>query len=560
MPFSFGISSKLMLMVGIAIAGIVLVAGLGLTTLRSSLLEDRKDKLQQLVMLAKQTLEQDYSASRKAGLTAADAKERSKQLLQSLRFGKDDYFYALDANSVLVAHPNPKLQNKSMYDAVDGNGVLFARRQTDLVRSAGSGFVAFSFPRVGNGEPLPKIAYVAEFKPYDWAIAGGIYVDDIDEIFMAQLKRIAAFIAAVLMFVVMISMLLSRSITKPISKLTVMMRNLAGGDTTSAIPAIKRKDEIGAMARSVHVFKEAMNEASRLRAQQDALQIQSQAERKDLLEKLAAEFEQGVRSSLDVLSRSASTMCGTSEGMSETAKAASCQSGVVASAAEEASTSVQAVASATEELSASIAEIGNQVTRSTRVAGEAVEEAKRTNSTVQGLVIATAKIGDVVQLISDIASQTNLLALNATIEAARAGEAGKGFAVVASEVKSLASQTAKATEEISSHVLEMRGAMRDAEQAIQGIGGTISSMNDIAVAIASAVEEQGAATREIARSVQQISHGTEQVSHNIVGVHDAADQTGKAASHVLVSARELGQHSEILREDVDRFLERVRAA
>lgn len=143
---------------------------------------------------------------------------------------------------------------------------------------------------------------------------------------------------------------------------------------------------------------------------------------------------------------------------------------------------MQSVASATEQLSASIAEIGNQVARSTKVAGGAVEEAQRTNITIQGLVAATSKIGDVVQLITAIASQTNLLALNATIEAARAGEAGRGFAVVASEVKSLAGQTARATEEISTQVNGMRGAMSEAVQAIEGVSGTISSINEIAIA------------------------------------------------------------------------------
>jgi methyl-accepting chemotaxis protein len=107
------------------------------------------------------------------------------------------------------------------------------------------------------------------------------------------------------------------------------------------------------------------------------------------------------------------------------------------------------LATAGEELTSSIAEIDRQVTQSTKIAGQAVEQADKTDVQVQGLVETAQKIGKVISLINDIAAQTNLLALNATIEAARAGEAGKGFAVVASGVKSLANQTAKATEEIS---------------------------------------------------------------------------------------------------------------
>ncbi|MET4447478.1 signal transduction histidine kinase [Bradyrhizobium sp. GM2.2] len=152
----FKISSRLMLMVVLSVLGIASVAGVGLSALKSSLLEDRKDKLQQLVLLAKQVLELDYQGSRAAGLSDAQALERSKQLLQSLRFGKDDYFYALDMDSVLVAHPNPKFQNKSMKDTSDANGVFFSRLQVDLVKSGGSGFVAFSFPRAASATHFPR--------------------------------------------------------------------------------------------------------------------------------------------------------------------------------------------------------------------------------------------------------------------------------------------------------------------------------------------------------------------------------------------------------------------
>ncbi|MCK1268616.1 cache domain-containing protein [Bradyrhizobium sp. 49] len=556
----FKISSRLMLMVVLSVLGIASVAGVGLSALKSSLLEDRKDKLQQLVLLAKQVLELDYQGSRAAGLSDAQALERSKQLLQSLRFGKDDYFYALDMDSVLVAHPNPKFQNKSMKDTSDANGVFFSRLQVDLVKSGGSGFVAFSFPRAGVGDALPKIAYVVGFKPYDWAVAGGIYLDDVDAIFMAEAKRIGLLILIALALVVATSILLSRSITRPIASLTRAMRKLASGDTRSAIPALSRADEVGEMATTVKVFQDAMIETARLRQEQDEMKLMAETEKRGLLGKLADEFAQGVSTSLDALFHSASAMRTTSQGMSETARSASRQSGVVATAAEEASSSVQSVASATEQLSASIAEIGNQVARSTKVAGGAVEEAQRTNITIQGLVAATSKIGDVVQLITAIASQTNLLALNATIEAARAGEAGRGFAVVASEVKSLAGQTARATEEISTQVNGMRGAMSEAVQAIEGVSGTISSINEIAIAIASAVEQQGVATREIARSIQQVAQGTEDVSRNIVGVSEASAQTGVAAADVLAAAGGLNHQSTLLKADVDRFLASVRAA
>jgi methyl-accepting chemotaxis protein len=348
-------------------------------------------------------------------------------------------------------------------------------------------------------------------------------------------------------------------VIRPLNAMTGTMTRLAGGDKAVEIPARDSKDEIGEMAKAVDVFKQNMIRADELAAEQKAEQAKKE-ERQVAIEGFIATFESGVRGSLDTLASAATEMRATSQSMSATAEETSAQATTVAAAAEQASANVQTVATATEELSSSVAEIGRQVTESTKIAGKAVEEAGRTNTTVQGLSAAAQKIGDVVKLISDIASQTNLLALNATIEAARAGEAGKGFAVVASEVKSLANQTAKATEEISAQVAAMQGATGEAVQAIQSIGGTIGTINEIATTIASAVEEQGAATQEIARNVQEAAQGTGQVSSNIVGVNQAAAETGAASSQVLASAEELGKQAETLRADVGTFLANIRAA
>jgi methyl-accepting chemotaxis protein len=553
------ISSKLLIMVALSVIGIVAVAAVGLATLRDNLTEDRKVKLQELVMLARQAVDLDYQASRKAGLSDADTLTRSKALLRSLHFGKDDYFYALGKEGDVAAHPNPKVEGKNLMGTRDPDGVYFTRDAVEMA-ARGGGFVAFKFPRPGADEPSPKISYATEFKPYGWAISGGIYIDDIDAIFWAQLRRIGALAGIALLLVVGMSALLSGSIVKPITGMTVAMRRIADGDTATVIPAQDRHDEVGAMAKSVQVFKDNMIEAVRLRGEQDGLKQQAETERKRFLGQLADDFENGVRTSLTALSGAATEMRTTARGMSATADQTSQQATTVATVAEQASVNVQTVAAATEELSSSVSEIGRQVTQSTRIAGQAVEEANRTNVTVQGLSAAAQKIGDVVNLISDIASQTNLLALNATIEAARAGEAGRGFAVVASEVKSLATQTAKATEDISAQVAAMQGATSEAVQAIENIGGTIGSINEIATAIASAVEQQGAATLEISRNVQQAAEGTGKVSTNIIGVNKAAGETGVAANQVLGSAEQLSSQTTALRAEVDRFVANIRAA
>ena len=348
-------------------------------------------------------------------------------------------------------------------------------------------------------------------------------------------------------------------ITNPIAAITRAMQDLAGGNKTVVIPGTDRGDEVGAMAKTLQVFKDNMLEADQLRTDQEESKQRAEAERRKAMLDLADSFEANVGGVVGSVTSAAEKLQNTAQAMSATAEQTTRQSAAVAAASEETTQNVQTVASATEELSASISEITTQVNESTRIVGDAVAQANDTNAKVRGLADAAQKIGDVVRLINDIAGQTNLLALNATIEAARAGEAGKGFAVVASEVKTLATQTAKATEEIAGQVRSIQEATASSAQAIETITKTIFRVSEISTAIASAVEEQGAATQEISRNVQQAAQGTQEVSSNSTGVSEAARQTGLAATEVLNSAGELSRNGGALREQVGKFLRTVRA-
>lgn len=224
----------------------------------------------------------------------------------------------------------------------------------------------------------------------------------------------------------------------------------------------------------------------------------------------------------------------------------------VAAGAEQALTNVQTVASASEELTSSIQEINRQVTQSTHMASEAVDECQKTNDFVSSLSSATEKIGDVVGLINDVAKQTNLLALNATIEAARAGEAGKGFAVVANEVKALATQTANATQEIVNNISEIQDATALAVNSISDISGKVDKFNEVSTVIAAAVEEQGAATSEIARNMEEASKGVADIATGIVTVSQNADEVSNSSNEVLSISGNLAEHAVTLRESLRR--------
>ncbi|HEV2673262.1 MAG TPA: methyl-accepting chemotaxis protein [Aliidongia sp.] len=353
---------------------------------------------------------------------------------------------------------------------------------------------------------------------------------------------------------------LRAGISRPIQGMTQVMKRLAAGDKATRIPGTHRHDEIGDMANAVAVFKESMIEADRLRAEQEAQKANAEAEQRAAMNRMADGFERSVKGIVDAVASSSTELQSAAETMSNTAERATRQSAVVASSIEETAANVQTVAAASEELSASIGEIGRQVTQSSAIASQAVDQAGRTSQAVGGLAAAAQKIGEVVRLIQGIASQTNLLALNATIEAARAGDAGKGFAVVASEVKTLANQTAQATDDIQAQVTAIQGATKNTADEIGSIGTIITDISQVTAAIAAAIEEQGAATGEITRNVQQAAGGTQQVADSIGTVSAAATETGAAASQVLGAATELSQQAERLRSEVATFMAAVRAA
>jgi methyl-accepting chemotaxis protein len=353
---------------------------------------------------------------------------------------------------------------------------------------------------------------------------------------------------------------LSRAIARPITRITGIMGLLAEGDTSVTVIGLDRRDELGAMASAVEVFKLNAIDRQRLEAERIAVEREAAEAKAAAMESLAESFEVKVGHLVEVLSSAATELEATAQSMSATAAETGDQAALVTSAIGETAANVETVAAATEQLSASIQEIGRQVDQSAGIASRAVEDAKRTDATVQALSDGARKVGEVVGLIHQIAAQTNLLALNATIEAARAGEAGKGFAVVASEVKSLATQTARATEEITGQIGRMQGITAEAVAAIRGIGAVIGEISDIAAAVATSVEEQRNATADIARNIQDAARSTQEVSSSVASVQQAAAETGAAADDVLSAASGLSRNAEQLNGEVDAFLTGIRAA
>jgi methyl-accepting chemotaxis protein len=369
---------------------------------------------------------------------------------------------------------------------------------------------------------------------------------------------IAAGIAALLALVA--TAILVRRITKPLKAVAETLTVLAEGRTDVEVQYADRHDEIGAIARTIDVFKTNRIERRQLEVERSNAEKSAIERRKAELNQFVEGFRAKISGIIEQVMGSSGRFEEDAQRLSVTAHATAEMSGQSAGASRQASEHVRSAATASNQLSQSIVEISRRVQDSNNVAAEAVKQATATDERMAELSAAGDRIGDVVKLITSIAEQTNLLALNATIEAARAGDAGRGFAVVAQEVKTLAGQTAKATDEISSHIVNMQRATEESVDAIKAIGLTIERISEITGAISSAVEHQGEATQSIAHGVEAAAGGTVDVAENIERVAQGASETETTSGQMLQSAKALSEVSVHLRDEVEKFLDSVRAA
>ena len=548
------ISKRLGLIVLISLMGLIGFAALT-SEQQYAQLQERYSASARSAVEGASTVIAFYAAQEKAGtLNREEAQARALAAVKAMRFA-GEYVWVNDTGHRMVMHPiKAELDGKDMSDFKDPAGTLMFR---DMVRVATgpekSGFVPYKWPKPGFEQPVDKISFVALVPEWNWVVGSGVYLDDVDrkhrELLLIQV--IAVIVLGGLSAAC--SSAVARTLARPLSALTGIMRDLAEGKLNVEVPEARATNEIGAMARAIAIFRD---NALRARSLEEEKQREEEAKerRRAALEVLTRDFKLAVAGKLKTVAAAATELEATSGGLQQQAEMTGRQSDNVADSAQVARDNAQTVAAATEELSASSAEIGRQVGITATITAEAVDKAHNARRIVDELSTVVANVQGVVGLISEIASQTNLLALNATIEAARAGEAGKGFAVVASEVKNLSGQTARATEDISAQARAVKEAADDAAGMIGAIADIIDSIGQNSSTIASAVNQQGAATAEISRNVHEAARRTGEVSESIGSVREGAQFTMSASAQLHAAAGELSEQAEQLRQEVEDFL------
>ncbi|MDO8800620.1 methyl-accepting chemotaxis protein [Phenylobacterium sp.] len=381
-----------------------------------------------------------------------------------------------------------------------------------------------------------------------------------------------------------------KEIAGPIAGMTQAMENLAGGDLTIHVSGKERRDEIGAMARAVQVFKEnglalttAEAEKVRMEAQSAQERQRAEAERAalaaeqahvvesvaeglsrlsdgDLLHRLPDDFPVAYIKLRDDFNRA---IGGLEEAMLViAANASSMQNGAgeISNAADDLSRRTEQQAASLEETAAALDEITVTVKKSAAGAEQAndVVNAARGDAERSGVVVNEAvdamgeiasssrQISQIIGVIDEIAFQTNLLALNAGVEAARAGDAGRGFAVVASEVRALAQRSAEAAKEIKTLIA---ASTRQVESGVRLVGETGTAL----AGIVNKVSEISGLVSEIAASSQEQATGLNQVNAAVNQMDQVTQQNAAMVEQSTAASHSLSQEAQELNRLVARF-------
>jgi len=531
-------------LLGMTVATIVALCVLfvvSLTSERSQMMNDRQDKVRNLVEAATGVVAHYEKEARDGKISMDEAKKLAMDALRDMRYDKTEYFWINDLGDLMIMHPiKPELNGKKLDQLKDKNGKLLFVEFNNTVKNKGAGFVEYVWPKPGFDAPVPKLSYVMGFQPWGWVIGSGIYIDDVDAKFREAALKFLAWGLVIGGFIAISLTLLSRNILRTL-----------GGDPTYATQ-ITRQIAAGDLTTPVNC--EPGDNSSLL------------AGIKDMQTTLGTMIG-GIVQDAQQVSTAADQLLRASEEVADRARQQSDAASAMAASVEEMAVSISQVTDNAREAHGLSQDAGQLSEEGTSIIHNAATEMRKISDAVQASSTTIEELGrqsdqitSIVNTIKEIADQTNLLALNAAIEAARAGEQGRGFAVVADEVRKLAERTSLSTTEIAGMVNKIQAGTRNAVASMEAGVAQVATGVDLAGKAGESITRirEGSnrvsdVVNDITNAIREQGAASNQIAHNIEQIAQMSEESAAAVSHTASAARHLQTLSHSLHDAVSRF-------